>query len=354
MIERAARPNGLFGILRTVADTAALTDELCDGGPDVLGAIGAEMIIGDQMEPASGLLAAHLGLPFVSIAAALPIDPDPAIPLPFLPWPYDPSEKGLKRNRGGEQVARLLLTRQRQTLRRWSERSGISPRETLADCLSPSATIAQTVPSFDFPRPPEPRFQAVGPIRLQTEVATDLPFALDPERPLVFASLGTLQGHRVDIFRSVAKACRDLGAQCLVAHCGRLDASEAASIDADVVTDFAPQQAVLRRAAVCVTHAGLNTVMDSLEAGVPLLAIPIAFDQPGIAARIVHHGVGERLSRRFLTAAKLRASLERLLARPNYRNRARAIGLDIRASGGASLAADIIEKASGDIASARR
>jgi zeaxanthin glucosyltransferase len=45
---------------------------------------------------------------------------------------------------------------------------------------------------------------------------------------------------------------------------------------------------LLKRATVCITHAGLNTVLESLAQGVPQLAIPITYDQPGVAARIAH------------------------------------------------------------------
>jgi hypothetical protein len=41
------------------------------------------------------------------------------------------------------------------------------------------------------------------------------------------------------------------------------------------------------------TLNGLNTTLESLAQGVPMVAIPIGYDQPGIAARIAHHGVGE-------------------------------------------------------------
>lgn len=349
IIARAARPSGPLGVLRTVSDAAGLTDQLCRFAPDILREIGATAILGDQMEPAAGLIARHLDLPSVSVAAALPVHADPAVPLPFLPWPYDPSDKGLKRNRGGERVADLLMTAQRRMIAGWAEQFGLEPHAGHADCLSSLAQISQLVPDFDFPRPAAPHRHAVGPIRPPSEGAPDLPAELqarlDPERPLVFASLGTLQGHRAGIFRAVAGACRDLGAQCVVAHCGRLDGRSAARIDADIVTDFVPQRAMLSRAAVCVTHAGMNTVLDSLEAGVPMLALPIAFDQPGIGARIVHHGVGERLPRVLLSRAKLRNSLERLLAEPRFRNAAQRIGQDIRMSGGTRRAADIIEDA---------
>jgi UDP-glucoronosyl and UDP-glucosyl transferase len=63
-----------------------------------------------------------------------------------------------------------------------------------------------------------------------------------------------------------------------------------------------PQIEVLKRAALCITHAGINTALESLAEGVPMVAIPIGFDQPGIAARIAYHGVGE-----FIEVEDLRA-----------------------------------------------
>ncbi|MCB8838728.1 glycosyltransferase [Aurantimonas sp. VKM B-3413] len=344
IVARAAKGGGPIAVLRTVKDSAALTDELCRQAPALLDRLGVDAVIGDQMEPAAGLIAAHLGLPLVSLASALPIHDDPSVPLPFLSWPYDPSEKGLKRNRGGEKVARLLLTRQRRTIAAWSKRFGLARRDSLADCLSEVCQISQMVPSFDFPRAPSPIRHAVGPIRRRDRGAAPIALRRPGRRPLVFASFGTLQGHRADLFGKVASACRTLGVDCLVAHCGALGAKEAGRIGATFVTDFAPQRTILAQASVCVTHAGLNTVLDSLEAGVPMLAIPMAFDQPGIAARIVYHGVGERVPRVALSEAKIRACLERLLTEARFRDGARTIGRDIENSGGAALAADIVER----------
>ena len=56
-----------------------------------------------------------------------------------------------------------------------------------------------------------------------------------------------------------------------------------------IVVPFAPQLELLQRARLTVTHGGLNTVMESLCWGVPLVAVPIANDQPGIAARVQWH-----------------------------------------------------------------
>ncbi|WP_210248871.1 glycosyltransferase [Aureimonas leprariae] len=346
VIRRAARPTGPLGILRTVADGADLTDALCEDAPAILKAWRADMIVGDEMEPATGLVAAALGLPFASVAAALPMDVSPGMPLPFLDWPFDPSPEGLKRNAGGEKIANALLTRQRHGIEAWVQRFGLSPRHALADCLSPTLRIAQIVPGFDFPRPPSAIRHFVGPIRGEPPpVAPLLPFEPDPARPLVFASLGTMQGHRLGFFRKAAEACREVGVQLAVAHCGGLSAREAAALGADFVTDFVPLAAVMRRADLCLTHGGLNTVLDALGAGVPLLCVPIAFDQPGIAARIVHHGVGEKLGRVTLSCGRLAASIERLLGASSTRERAAAIGREIARAGGGDLATDLIEAA---------
>lgn len=53
-----------------------------------------------------------------------------------------------------------------------------------------------------------------------------------------------------------------------------------------VVVDRAPQIELLKRSALCITHGGLNTTLEDLAQGVPLVAIPVTNDQPGVAARI--------------------------------------------------------------------
>jgi UDP-glucoronosyl and UDP-glucosyl transferase len=45
-----------------------------------------------------------------------------------------------------------------------------------------------------------------------------------------------------------------------------------------VVVRVAPQIELLKRSALCITHAGLNTTLEALAQGVPLVAIPIGYD----------------------------------------------------------------------------
>lgn len=343
VLTNATRPAGLFGTLRTIAESAAMTDQLCAGGPELLRRLGCDAVIADQLEPAGGLLALGLGLPFVSLATALPINSAPGVPLPFLDWPYDSSPRGVRRARVAARIGRLLSRRQNRVIEACSRRLGIDPPcRTMEDCLSPTAQIAQVVRGYEFPRPEPMRFGGVGPLRRPDEERGDepLPFAFDPDRPLVFATFGTLQGGRIALFRAIAAACRQAEADLLVAHGGKLTQAEAASIDATFVTDFVPYRAVLKRAALCVTHGGSNTVLDALACGVPLLVRPVAFDQKGNAARIVHNRLGERMDLR-----RLPEQIGRLLADEEYRRRARALAQEIAAAGGRTRGADLVEAA---------
>ncbi|HVF83751.1 MAG TPA: glycosyltransferase [Sphingomicrobium sp.] len=343
ILRSAIRPSGLLGTLRTIADSAAQTDQLCAGAPAILQRLGADAIIADQLEPAGGLLGAGLRLPFVSLAVALPINSAPGVVLPFLDWPYDASPRGLKRVRGAERITRLLSRRQRRVVASWSDRFALHPqRRTLEDCLSPYAQIAQVVRGYDFPRPEPMAFVGVGPLRRPAEEAADqpLPFDFHPHRPLVFATFGTLQGGRIRLFRAIAQACREAGADLLVAHGGQLSPNEAASIGATFVTDFVPYRAVLKHASLCITHGGSNTVLDALACGVPLLVRPVAFDQKGNLARVLHHGLGERLA-----GQGIAAQIRRVLADPTIRDRCLAIAVEISQAGGRSRAADIAEGA---------
>ena len=53
---------------------------------------------------------------------------------------------------------------------------------------------------------------------------------------------------------------------------------------------------LLERAHLTLTHAGLNTVLDSLAHGVPMVAVPITYEQPAIARRVEWHACGESIS----------------------------------------------------------
>ncbi len=160
-------------------------------------------------------------------------------------------------------------------------------------------------------------------------------------RPNVFCSLGTLQGGRLPIFRIVAEACRDRGVALTIAHGGKLDASEAASLPGNpAVEAFVPQRAVIGTASAVVTHGGLNTVLDALAAGVPLIVVPLAFEQGATAARVARTGAGLAIPLRSLTPERVGKAFGEILDVPSYRERAAALRDEIALAGGVDRAVD--------------
>ncbi|SNR45189.1 glycosyltransferase [Paracoccus sediminis] len=332
-------------LLAEIVTGARRTDRLCRDGLAILRGLSPDLILGDQMEPAGGLLARVLGVPLVSVACAVPMDPEPGIPLPFLGWPHDPTAGGLRRNRGGERVADVLMTPQSRAIRRWSRTWGLGDLRRLQDCLSPRLTVSQMAPGFDYPRPANGAHVAqLGPFR-RGQAPGDFPADIrpDPDRPFVYASLGTLQGHRAGLLSRIARACRQAGAQVLVSHAGCLPDDKARAIPADWVRGFVPQGAVLARADLCVTHAGLNTALECLAAGVPMLALPLTHDQPGVAARIVRCGAGLRLPPWQRSTARMAAAVTALLSDPAHRAAARHFADAADTWRGAAGAIDRIE-----------
>lgn len=341
----AAIPSGPMHLRRLIDQLASTGAMLCACLPEALAAQQVDAMLCDQMEPAGALAAEVAGIPWISIACALPINREPGIPLPVMPFDYGQSRFKRRLYRGSTEVFDWLMQPLGRVLRQACREHGLVEREGLHDWLSPLAQISQTVPSFDFPRQALPaHFHAVGPLRVAAQQdAADWP--LDPARPLVFASLGTLQGHRFDLFSKISQACQALDVQLLIAHCGGLDHAQQAHLrqqGATFVTDFAPQQWAVRRADVVISHGGLNTVLDAIAAATPLLVMPIAFDQPGVAARVAYHRLGVALSRRASVSA-IRSALAHLLREPLPR--LTALQRELATAGGAAKAADIVEAA---------
>ncbi|TDX31689.1 zeaxanthin glucosyltransferase [Modicisalibacter xianhensis] len=347
LLRLAASPGSPWGLLRLIRELAANTDMLCRELPEALGTLGIDLLLCDQMEAAGGLVAEAAGLPYVSVACALPVNREPGIPLPVMPMAFGQGSRYIKMYASSERVYDVLMSPLRRAIAVNAETFGLPPRDGLHECLSPYAQISQTVPGFELPRRALPaHFHHVGPLRppAMNQGALALPAA--EGRPLVFASLGTLQGHRYRLFRRIARACRHLDVQLLLAHCGGLSAHQALALEregASWVTDFAPQRAALERADAVITHGGLNTVMDALSTRTPMLVLPIAFDQPGVAARIEHAGVGLRASPTFAGTRSLAGELHELLHDGRFTAPLERLGAQVDAAGGVPAAADIVE-----------
>jgi MGT family glycosyltransferase len=109
-----------------------------------------------------------------------------------------------------------------------------------------------------------------------------------------------------------------------------------------------PQLAVLKRASAFITHAGMNSVMEALSHGVPMVAIPMTPEQKSNADRVVELGLGSRRGN------DLGAAVTRVSKDPDIRANLDRMRHVIRESGGVTRGADEIENYLADTPSAQR
>jgi MGT family glycosyltransferase len=200
--------------------------------------------------------------------------------------------------------------------------------------------VAQCPEALDFPRAELPAsFRYCGPFRSDDPAAVELP----TDRPLVYCSLGSLQGNRPSLFRAMTSACAELGARAVVAHGGLLGEAAARALPGQpIAAAYWPQPLILPRCKAALLHGGFNTVLDALAAGVPMAVRPLAFEQPGTAARVARTGAGIVVSGRH---RQMRAALRSLLEDPAYGQAAASMAQEMAKLGGAPLAADLIDEA---------
>lgn len=170
-------------------------------------------------------------------------------------------------------------------------------RVVLVEAVPCIPELILCAPAFDFPHP------AGQPCHYSESLTLDRPSVdfpwhrLLPNRPLVFCALGS-QSYRIPgarrFFTEVlaAAACRP-DWQFVLALGPQWPPHSFTSVpDNAIMVPFAPQMELIERASVVITHAGMGTVKESIWFGVPMLAFPLFYDQPGNGARITHHGLG--------------------------------------------------------------
>ena len=160
--------------------------------------------------------------------------------------------------------------------------------------------------------------------------------------------MGSLQNGNADLFRTIAGAVAKKAVQLVLSIGPVLRPEQIGPVPKNaIVVNQAPQLELMKKASVCITHAGFNTVLEALTQGVPQVAIPITNDQPGVAARIAAHQTGAVTSLEDLTVSHLSTLVAEVLNNSRYCDNARKFQQAIAKTNGLSQAADLLEEAFG-------
>lgn len=290
---------------------ASLSEFYLDHLPATVERLGADVVLHDQLEPGAGIVARGLarshGLKHISLACALPMNREASIPPPFMGWRYRPGPVGHWLNGGYYNVVNWLMAEQGRVLEAGARRFGLSKPSGLKDWerpwsiddgISRTTDLAQGLASLDFPRAQPPTY--LGPLRdkIASYPGLDSIGHERDGRPLAFISLGTLMGGRTRILSAMAKAASARGLQPVVVHGGRFPDADLGLPRGTIARDFLNQKEILSDAQAAIIHGGYNSTTDAVSAGVPLVTVPMAFEQAAISARVERAELGRTVGSR--------------------------------------------------------
>jgi zeaxanthin glucosyltransferase len=326
------------------------TEVMLKSMPAMLEATGVDALIIDPIQFYAELAPMNLGIPYIHVAVAIHCDYSGYTPLCLYDDPHQTTPEAIARNRKG--VAKFAKMLGNDGVKAYARNAGFKiDWEDPGFTLSKTAWLTQTPREFDFENSHWPsQFHHTGPFhdgKGRDEV--NFPWERLTGEPLIYASMGTILNGQAEVFRTIAAGvAKHKGVQLVLSIGDQLEPEQMGPVPSNaIIVKRAPQLELLKLASVCITHSGVNTVLESLAQGVPQVAIPVTFDQPGIAARIAYHKTGVVTSLDKLTADHLSTLLNEVLNDFTYRDNARKLERAIAEANGLSVAADLIEESLG-------
>lgn len=242
---------------------------------------------------------------------------------------------GRIRNRLLQVVARRILFRRTQRLgERIFAELGARTDHFVMDISSAFDRFLQlSPPEFEYPRSDiAPNTAFIGPF---PPAADDAPLPawwddLEGPRPVVHVTQGTIDNRDLDrLIRPTLRALADLDVRVVVTLGGG-PAEALGEVPRNArVASYLPYDRLLPRTDVFVTNGGYGGVQHALREGVPLVVAGGTEDKPEVAARVAWSGVGVDLRTGTPAPEAIRAAVQRVLADPSYRARARSMAESI-------------------------
>jgi MGT family glycosyltransferase len=183
--------------------------------------------------------------------------------------------------------------------------------------------------------------------RLQSTVRTsDAPFDVEEHLPgdgkVIYLSLGSLGCMDVGLMQRLIDALGTTGHRTIVSM-GPLQ--DQMTLGSNMYGDqFLPQPSILPQCDLLITHGGNNTLCEGFHFGLPMIGLPLFWDQYDNAQRLDETGFGVRLPTYDWSEDELVGAVDRLLSDDDLAGRMRTISAAVQADAGRVKGADLIER----------
>jgi len=219
---------------------------------------------------------------------------------------------------------------------------GINEAGSIA--CSTLATLVFTSKAFFGEMELAEHFKFIGPVfnRRKTVVPFNWDAFNDIKQPKILVSIGTTfdHEHKKNFFTKVIEAFAAENLHVVVVSDPALFESWPANF---TVQREVPQLDLLPHLDAVVCHGGHNTVCETLMHGLPMVVIPIAYDQSHVAGRVFRVGAGERLNFNRFKAGHLKEAVNKVMQDGSYKMAAEEIKQSFTDAGGTASAADLLE-----------
>lgn len=192
------------------------------------------------------------------------------------------------------------------------------------------------------------RYHFVGPCLRMAEVGADTFTPKETGRPLVLVGMGSMLTKQSDFYKTCFEVFRNRPVDVVMAIGSEVDPSSLGTAPANItLLKHMPQLALLKRARVFISHGGMNSTMEGLSFGVPLLVTPHTEEQEVSARRVQELKLGLHLNPDDITVQTLGAAFDDVLNSATFKANAKQMAATIKSAGGTPRAVEVIEGARG-------
>ena len=166
----------------------------------------------------------------------------------------------------------------------------------------------------------------------------------------LYISLGTMYADKPKFYRIFIEAFANQDIPVVISLGNQLDRKLLPPIPGNFVAEpYVPQLEILPRAELFISHGGMNSTMESLYFGVPLIVIPHTNEQKLTAIRVRELELGVALDQGSFTAESLRSAVSRIRNNPDIKLRTQEMQEEVRSAGGYKKAADALQGSRGQV-----